>query len=229
MIAAGGLGLLDAAGRCRCQAAEPQLVELQTREFRVSVDGKVRGTQTMVFSRRDDGAEVMRADVEVVLNFIVYRYRYASAGTEVWKDGRLIELANEADYNGDKYVVQASATQQALKYEVNGEAQKAPLDIGVASYWREPDAKRVGQKVRLLDSDKGRQLTATLEKLKVESISLPGSTVKATHYRLRGDVEVDAWYDDQGYIVRQESVESGHKTLLELTSIQKPDAAKPRQ
>lgn len=213
-----------------CLATEPEVVAKHAREFKVSVDGRVRGTQTMTFSRRSDGSEIMQGETEVVLNFVVYRYRYASTGTEIWKDGRLIQLANESDFNGDKYVIQGSATKQALHYEVNGEAQQAPGDIWAASYWREPDPKRIGKKVRLLDSDKGRQLIATLEKLEPETISVDSAPIKASHYRMDGDVEVDVWYDKHGFIVRQESVESGHKTLLELTKIQRimdKTAAKP--
>ncbi|MBS0201683.1 MAG: hypothetical protein JSS49_02200 [Planctomycetes bacterium] len=210
-------------------AAEPEVVSRHTREFKVSVDGRVRGTQTMTFSRRSDGSEIMQGETEVVLNFVVYRYRYASTGKEIWKDGRLIQLANESDYNGDKYVIHGSATKQALHYEVNGESQQAPGDIWAASYWREPDPRRVGKKVRLLDSDKGRQLIATLEKREPETITVESTPIKASHYNLDGDVEVDVWYDKQGFIVRQESVESGHKTLLELAKIQRSEetAAKP--
>lgn len=200
-------------------AAEPEIVAQQTREFRVSVDGKARGTQSMTFVRHKDGSEIMRGEAEVVLNFVVYRYRYASSGSETWKDGRLIHLVNESDYNGEKFSVQGAATKQALHYEVNGATQKAPADIWAASYWREPDANRVGQKVRVLDSDKGRQLIATLEKLPSETVKSDSGTIKAARYRMRGDVEVDVWYDAQGFIVRQESVESGHKTQLDLTRI----------
>ncbi len=203
-------------------AKDPEVVSQQTREFRVSVDGKVRGNQTMTFSRRSDGSETMNGEVEVVMNFVVYRYRYASSGTETWKDGRLIQLVNEADYNGDKYVIQGAATKQNLQYEVNGETHRAPADIWAASYWREPDPKRIGQNVRVLDSDKGRQLTATLERLEPETLKTDAGTIKASHYRMGGDVEVDVWYDQHGLIVRQESVETGHKTLVELTKIRKP-------
>lgn len=211
----------------RAAEPEPDVVSQHTREFRVSVDGRVRGTQSMTFSRRRDGSEVMRGEAEVVLNFVVYRYRYASSGTETWKDGRLIQVASEADYNGDKYVIQGSATKQALQYEVNGETQSAPPDIW--TQWREPGPARVGKKVRLLDSDKGRQLIATLEKLDPETIIVDSAPIKTNRYRMAGDVEVDVWYDGQGFIARQESVESGHKTLLELTRIRKADDDVPRE
>ena len=200
-------------------AADPEIVEQHSREFRVSVDGKPRGTQTITIVRRADRSEVMRGESEVVLNFVVYRYRYASVGSETWKDGKLIELKNEADFNGDKYVLQGSATAQALHYKVNGESQKAPTDIWAASYWREPEAARVGRKVRVLDSDKGRQLLASLEKVGTETITADSAQIKATRYRMRGDVEVDVWYDRHGCIAKQESIESGHKTLLELVKI----------
>jgi hypothetical protein len=133
----------------------------------------------------------------------------------------LIQVSNEADYNGDRYVIQGSATDQTLNYEVNGESKKAPKDIWAASYWREPEAARIGKKVRLLDSDKGRQLVANLERVGTETINVESSRASATHYRMRGDVEVDVWYDRNGYIARQESIESGHKTSLELIKIRK--------
>lgn len=214
----------SAAGSYRvCCAAEPEVIDQHTRTFCVSVDGKPRGTQVMTFQRRSDGSEVMTGEVEVVMNFIVYRYRYASTSKEIWKDGRLIQLVNEADFNGDKYSVQGSAKVQALHYEVNGESQKAPGDVWAASYWREPEPKRVGQKVQVLDSHKGRQLTADLVKLDHEEIKLDEESIKARRYQLRGDVEVDVWYDKDGYIVKQHSVEFGHKTLLELLEIRRSD------
>jgi hypothetical protein len=205
--------------------AEPEIVSQQIREFRILVDGKPRGSQTLTFSRRSDGSDMMQGESEVFMNLVVYKYRYSSAGTEIWKDGRLIQLVNEADYNGDKYVIQGAAVKQSLHYEVNGETQKAPPDIWAASYWREPDARRVGKKIHVLDSDKGNQLTATLEKLDPDTVTLDSKSIMANHYRLDGDVEVDVWYDKFGLIVRQELVESGHKTRIELVKISRGNVA----
>jgi hypothetical protein len=216
------LSCLWIAGNALCPlvtAAEPEVVSKHTREFRILIDGKARGHQEMTFSRRADDSEVMQGEAIVDMNFVVYRYRYSSTGSETWKDGRLIQLVNEANYNGDKYVIQGAAVQQSLHYEVNGETQKAPSDIWAASYWREPEPKRVGKKVKLLDSDKGKQMTGTLEKLDSQTITVDSKPVKANHYHIHGDVEVEVWYDKQGLIVRQESVESGHKTRLELVKI----------
>ena len=51
----------------------------------------------------------MQIDSGLSLNFVVYVYRYHSAGTEIWKDDRLLELENTADFNGTKYVLKASS------------------------------------------------------------------------------------------------------------------------
>ena len=202
-------------------AAEPLIVEQQSRAFKISVDGTERGTLTMSLARRNDGTETMRGEAELLFNFVVYKYRYSSVGTETWKDGRLIRLANEADYNGDKYVVQAAATSQALEYEVNGESQRTAADVWVTSYWCEPAADKIGRKLNLFDSDKGRQRTGTLQRIGPEKLIVATLPVTATHYRIRGDVDVDLWYDDEGRLVRQTSLESGHRTLLELTKIRR--------
>ena len=194
-------------------------VEQQTRTFKVSVDGTDRGTLTMLLSQHSDGTESMRGQAELSFNFIVYKYRYSSSGTEVWKSGRLIQLANEADYNGDKYVVQAAAQEQELAIEVNGESQSTAADVWVTSYWNEPEAQKVGQQLSLLTADKGQMLTGTLERIGVESVAVADNTVNATRYQIRGDVEVDLWYDDERRLIRQAARESGHRVLMELTQI----------
>src|SRR5260221_3777597 len=86
-------------GGMRAGAAELPGGEGQTREFKVSVDGKPRGKCTISIQSRDDGADVMQISAALSFNYVVYEYRYSSIGTEVWKDGRLIELENTADFN----------------------------------------------------------------------------------------------------------------------------------
>jgi len=48
-----------------------------------------------------------------------------------------------------------------------------------------------------------------------------GQSVSAAHYRLVGDVKVDLWYDAQDRMLRQDSLEDGHRTVLELTRIRR--------
>ncbi len=201
-------------------AAEPTVIEQQTRTFKASVDGRERGRLVMLFTKRSDGIETVRGDAELNFNFVVYRYKYTSVGTETWKDGRLIRLASESDYNGEKFVLQARATAEKLEYEVNGETQRTATDAWITTHWREPSADKVGRKLTLLDSDKGLQRAGTLEKIGADKTLVAEQEVSTTHYRIRGDVEVDVWYDKEGRLVRQDSLESGHRMVLELSKTQ---------
>jgi hypothetical protein len=101
-----------------------------------------------------------------------------------------------------------------------GKERKLPRNVWTTSYWHAPEDGLLGKTVSLLDSDKGQSMSAKLERVGQEPLSV-GETKegKYTHYRLRGDVEVDLWYDDAGRLVRRDAIESGHKTRLELTSI----------
>src|SRR5258708_30869838 len=107
--------VLFCIGGARIGAAEPQGGEGQTREFKVSVDGKPRGKCTITIQSRDDGADVLHISAALSFNYVVYEYRYSSIGTEVWKDGRLIELDKTADFNATKYAVKAAATKKELR------------------------------------------------------------------------------------------------------------------
>jgi hypothetical protein len=192
----------------------------QCRDFRILVDGKERGTFHMKIRQDADGTEVMAGEADLLLNYIVYRYRYTSRGAEKWKDGRLLHLENVANYNGSQYTVKAVALKNELNLSVNGEERRVNPEVWPTSYWRLPNPKFRNRDVPLLDTDKGRDLKAELQYVGLKPLNLEGRVQQCAHYRVRGGVQVDLWYDGQDRLVRQESLESGHRTVLELTQIQ---------
>jgi hypothetical protein len=230
-------GLLPTTTR----AAEPRVLEREMREFKVSVDGKGRGKCTIEITRRDDGTDRMHIDASLNFNYVVYEYRYSSVGTEIWKNGRLMRLENTANYNGTKYVVKASSRSDKLQVTVGDKTSNFEPDVWVTSYWRLPDrlvqpgagagkgvvpagGRRASQKedttaVVLLDSDKGQKLRGEVKRVGEEAITVAGKKTPCTHYRIAGDVQVNVWYDSEQRLVRQETVESGHKTVMELTRL----------
>ena len=221
LLAIGGLCMWPLANSI--QAAESEIVAQETREFKILVDGKNAGKFSLKLATYSDGTETMKGESEVTLNYVIVKYHMATKGSEVWKDGHLKQMANEANFNGDKYVVQASATDQTLEYKVNGKKKNAPADIWVSSYWREPEAQKVGYVIQLFDADKGHEMKAHLAKVGIEKLHVGPQRVPATHYALRGDVHVDLWYDEDGRLMRQEDVESGHKSLMEMTRVTKSE------
>ncbi|MBI3862594.1 MAG: hypothetical protein HY290_11945 [Planctomycetia bacterium] len=223
------------------RADEPRDVERETREFKISVDSKPRGQCKMTIHKRDDGSDKLHIDAGLTFDYVVYVYRYRSTGTEVWKEGRLVELENTADLNKTRYRLSAKATEKGLRLSVDGNQSDLPADAWPTSYWRIPDRlahresdEKSGvvtagaskpaeggkaKKVSLLDSDKGQNLRGEVQYVGAEMISVAGKRKSCAHYRVSGEVQVDLWYDDARRLVRQEGVESGHKTLLELTRL----------
>jgi hypothetical protein len=200
-------------------AARADSVNTQTRNFHISVDGARCGTFRLTIATHPDGRDVVEGDAALELKYFLYTFRYASKGVETWLAGRLQHLDNEARYGGSKYEVSARRLGQDLVVQTNGTQRRVRGDVWVTSYWREPAAALVGQNVALLDADKGRTLTGKLERLGNEPIPMGGQNQPCTHYRLKGEVEVDLWYDAESRLVRQHSIESGHKTQIELADI----------
>jgi hypothetical protein len=168
-------------------------------------------------------------------------YRYHSTGTEVWKEGRLVELENAADLNKTRYRLLGKATDKGLRLSVDGQKSDFPADTWATSYWRIPDrlahqhvqekstvvpaagsqpaANKKPKSVWLLDSDKGLKLRGQVQYVGSEMMTVAGKRQPCAHYRVTGEVQVDLWYDKAQRLVRQEGVDSGHKTLLELTRL----------
>jgi hypothetical protein len=209
-------GPLVAAGSLN--AAEP---ESETRDFNIRIDNKPAGHYHMTIERTGDDTLVISAEASAKVSYLIYTYRYSYEGREVWKKGRLWELTSKANDNGKKYTVTATASDTDLRVTTNGKGRATRWDVWTTTYWHAPDAKFRDQVVPLLDADTGKDINSNLTFVGVEPVTYPAGEVhKCMHYRLRGGgLEVDLWYDANDRMVRQESIEDGHKTVLELARL----------
>jgi hypothetical protein len=210
-----GLLLTLPAGAARAADAE-------TRDFTVLVDGKRAGDAHMTIQRADDGTAEVRCDTDVVVKIGPFRaYSYSYRGQEVWKGGRLLRLVSTCNDDGKRYAVAADADGDRLRVRVNGQERLARGDVWLTSYWQQPDGTRVNQAVPLLDADTGRDLGARLQFVGEQQLGVAGAAQNVKHYRLTGEVQVDLWYDASGRLARQEWVEEGHRTQLELARVRR--------
>lgn len=195
--------------------------EEEHRTYTVTVGKKICGTNHLVIQKRDDGAVsvVAQADVLVKISIITYRVNYR--GAEVWKDDRLQHLTSSTNDNGKKHTVSAEVNKDAIAVKADGKESQVQNDAWVTSYWKLPPEKLRGPNLVLLDAGTGKVVTAKLEKVGVEKITLMGKMTEVVHYRLSGGVQVDLWYDGDDRLVRQESIEEGHRTILELSRLQR--------
>jgi hypothetical protein len=105
--------------------------------------------------------------------------------------------------------------------KVNNAEKVVPAHVWLTSYWSLPDPKLRNQELPLIDADNGRDLTAKLTFVATEKIKVGGQVIPLNHYRLTGKVNVDLWYDGSDRLVRQEWIEQGHKTLVELVRVRR--------
>jgi hypothetical protein len=197
--------------------------DVETRDFRVLVDGKQSGAAQMTIQRRDDGTVAMRCDTDITVKVggVIRVYTYAYRGHETWKDGRLVQFESNCNDDGKRYAVAAAADGDSLRVRVNGQERKARGDVWLTSYWQQPDAKKVNQVVPLLDADNGRDLDARVQYVGEARMAVAGDVQNVRHYKLTGKVQADLWYDGTGRLVRQELLDDGHRILLELTRVRR--------
>lgn len=190
----------------------------EIRVFRVNVDQKPAGEYRMTIRQDGDNA-TMTAQADVKVRVFLINYVYTFRGSEVWKGDRLTRLDTNTVDDNKRYNVTAWAEGAALKLRATGQERVASPDVWVSTYWRLPAARFRNQNVPLIDADTGKDIAATLRYVGMENTPVAGQTVQCAHWRVTGGVQVDLWYDGFDRLVRQESVEDGHKTQLELTQV----------
>jgi hypothetical protein len=214
VVLMGGIFLMLAEAT-PCIAAEQEI-----RDFTIKVKGEAAGTYRMTITHQDDGSWQMDGKADVQFHHWLKKYTYSYVGTEIWKDGRLIHLDSNTNDDGTKYTVQVRSANNALRVSVNGKDRFTRPDVWTTTYWRLVNGKFHNQAVPLLDADTGKDINATLQFIGVQQINVAGQVQSCTHYSLTGKgVQVQLWYDAQQRMVRQESIESGLTTVLELTRI----------
>jgi hypothetical protein len=177
----------------------------------------------MTISGEKDGVVTMSGQAEIKVSYVggLYTYRYSYSGEETWKDGRLQRFFSRCNDDGKEFKVSASSDGKELRLRVNGRESKASVDSWLSSYWKLPDAALRKGDISIIDADSGRPMSAKLRHVANEKLTVAGREQACSHYRLTGGAQADLWYDGQERLVRQEWMEDGHKTVLELTRVGK--------
>jgi hypothetical protein len=214
--AAWAWGLALATAGIAHAAPPPQ----ETRVFRVNVDQKPAGEYRMDIRQEGDNA-TMTATADVKVRIFLASYVYTYRGSEVWKGDRLARFDSNTVDDKKHLSVTAWAEGTALNVRANGQERLASPDVWVTTYWRLPAAKFRNQNVFLLDGDTGRDLAATLRFVGMENTPVAGQMVQCAHWRVAGAMQAELWYDGYDRLVRQETIEDGHKTVLDLIQVRR--------
>lgn len=189
MAAAGATALLWGTGA----SAAPSLASAYPSilKFQVKRDGNPIGHVMERYRPQGDALHV-----DVFIGFLVKLafipvYRYEHRAREIWREGRLVRLDTVTNDNGDPQAVTGRAGAGGFAVQGPEGDLTAPADILPSSYWH----PRFTDASRMLDSQLGRILEFDIAKIGSERIEALGRPVEADRFAMRGDIDLDFWYD----------------------------------
>ncbi len=167
--------------------------------FSVLRKGNEFGTHTISFDVESEDSFTARSDVELKAGLgPITVFRYELDATETWKDGKLVGLEGQTNDDGDDEFVKASLDGDSLSVNGSAYSGNAPLGIIPSSHWNIQQAFSS----QILSTETGELLDTNVEKIGRETLTIGGEEVETTHYRLKSDLTVDLWYDDQSRWVK---------------------------
>jgi len=172
-LIAGGMALVVAPGLA--SAAPSRLA------FAVFRNGTKVGEHVMAFSG-DEANRTITTDVAMTVKIgPVPVYRYKHNAVERWAGGKWVSI--ETTTNGNGKVHKASGRQMGAYVQLVGPkgASRAPADAMPLSHWNQAAFGRP-----LFNQQEGQMLKVQCAK------------VKAGHWRIRGEAEIDDFYDADG-------------------------------
>jgi hypothetical protein len=202
---------------------EARAENTEVRDFQVQVDGKPVGQNRLTIVDRDDGLTVVTNKADVTVKILI-TYTYSYLATETYQGYQLLQLTGECNDNFTKYTVQAALenTRQSIRVRVNNTEKSVPAAVWSTSYWKLPESKYHNQNLAMLDADRGEVINGQLQYIGTEDRAVAGQQQKCYHFRTAGgSYPIDLWYDVHHRLVRQEFVERGHRTVIELAQVQR--------
>ncbi len=152
------------------------------------------GEHVMGFSRSGAGLTVStEVEMRVKLGPIPV-FRYAHTATERWRDDRFASLTTRTDTNGKVEQVTAAATASGVAIEGPAGRLTAPASAAPLTHWN--SAALQGP---LFNPQLGKIMKVRAARAGRETVQLAdGRSIPATRWTLRGEAEIDNWYDAAG-------------------------------
>ena len=162
--------------------------------FAVSRGQDKVGEHIMRFSRSGAGLLVStEVEMRVKLGPIPV-FRYAHTATERWRDDSFASLTTRTDTNGKVEQVKAEATSSGVAIEGPGGRLTAPATAAPLTHWN-----AAALEGPLFNPQLGKIMKVRTARAGRESVQLAdGRSIQATRWTIRGEAEIDNWYDAAG-------------------------------
>lgn len=162
--------------------------------FTVLRNGDKVGEHAMSFSQAG-GLVTVSTDVEIRVKLgPVPVFRYTHTAREQWRQDAFQRLTTTTNSNGKVEKVEAGRSGAAVSIEGPAGAISAPADAAPLTHW---NRKALDQP--LFNPQLGKLLTVRVSRGGRESVqNAAGRAIAAERWSIRGDAEIDNWYDSQG-------------------------------
>lgn len=172
--------------------ATPALALPRSLAFSVERDGVKIGEHRMSFSG-DDASPTVTTEVEMLVKIgAVPIYRYRHQATERWRGGRFASLSTITDANGRRRTVEAVREADAVNIAYGKKRITAAPTTSPLTHWN-PQALSGP----LFNPQEGKLLSVTGRR-RQDSLITPDGRRAAVLWSLRGEAEIDDWYDADG-------------------------------
>ncbi len=162
--------------------------------FAVFRNGDRVGEHVMRFSRSGGGIDVSTEAEMVVKLGPVPVFRYTHTATERWRGGDFASLSTQTNSNGKRERVSAEASASGVRIEGPSGQVNAPAGTAPLTHWN--TAAFDGP---LFNPQLGKLLKVSVSRAGREQVrTAGGAAIPATRWTIRGEAEIDNWYDADG-------------------------------
>jgi hypothetical protein len=195
--------------------------DYEVRDFDILVDGKLAGQSRVTLIQEDDGSAYMKATVKVKIQKL-FSYNLDVEAQEWWKGTKLVALKATSQENRKRNEVAIVGDGKQLSVTANGQTRSLHPDSWTTSYWKLPDARFHNKEIPVVETDTGSIFTARLTFKGTEKLTVGGKLEECYRFQVSGVLSpTDLWFDRYHRLVRQEFVEAGHQTIVQINAIRR--------
>ncbi|UUX49751.1 DUF6134 family protein [Nisaea acidiphila] len=175
-------------------------------KFKVYRNGDPLGVVMLRFDVKD-GRYIV--DTQTLFDYRVgpfTLYYYALRAQDEWDGSDLLRARGVVNDDGEVFLVDGRTEAGGFRFTGSEGEHLAPLGSSVPStYWNHAltDASR------LIDLQYGRLRNITMTEIGPETIEAEGRKLEAVHYEMRGELDLDIWYDQRREWVKMTFVHDG--------------------
>lgn len=183
----------------------------RTLTYDIRMDGDLIGTEEVRIESQGETTRVtVKASTRVRLLFLTFTYDHER--TEVWRAGRLESMQARTDDDGTPHTASFGRAGDGITVTVDGKPATHPADTLPLTLWT-PAVVKAPLVLSVID---GEPFSVNAQNGGNTTLDTPSGPVKARQWRLRGGVERDLWYAEDGTLLKTAFKRKGYDVTYVL-------------